>query len=139
MEGKLAFDIQLSDFTFEEIPPSDADDRGNFLDLQIPQYVRHHHLDSESKARLQVAARASAKLSLSGLAGLYCYFMAQAHSWMTDGGIAGWLIPSEFMDVNYGRALKAYLLRDVTLLRIHRFDRNDVQFDDALVSLRWCG
>ena len=38
------------------------------------------------------------------------------------------------MDVNYGRELKAYLLREVTLLRIHRFDPTDVQFDDALVS-----
>jgi adenine-specific DNA-methyltransferase len=71
---------------------------------------------------------------LSGLSGLYCYFMALAHGWMAEGGVAGWLIPSEFMDVNYGRALKAYLLREVTLLHIHRFDPNDVQFDDALVS-----
>src|SRR5262245_18909416 len=30
--------------------------------------------------------------------------------------------------------LKRYLLNRVTLLRIHRFDPNDVQFDDALVS-----
>jgi len=38
------------------------------------------------------------------------------------------------MDVNYGRAVKEYLLARVTLLRIHRFDPQDVQFDDALVS-----
>lgn len=48
--------------------------------------------------------------------------------------MAGWLIPSEFMDVNYGRRLKQYLLREVTLLHIYRFDPNNVQFDDALVS-----
>ena len=53
---------------------------------------------------------------------------------MSKDGVAGWLIPSEFMDVNYGSALKTYLLSNVTLLRIHRFDPNDVQFDDALVS-----
>jgi hypothetical protein len=38
------------------------------------------------------------------------------------------------MDVNYGKAVKKYLLQQVTLLRIHRFDPNDVQFGDALVS-----
>ncbi|MCI0421925.1 MAG: SAM-dependent DNA methyltransferase, partial [Acidobacteria bacterium] len=54
--------------------------------------------------------------------------------WMKNGGIAGWLIPSEVMDVNYGRAIKEYLLTKVTLLRIHRFDPVDVQFGDALVS-----
>ena len=100
----------------------------------LPIYVRHHHLTGEDKARLQAAAEAAAHVRLPGLAGLYCYFMALAHSWLADGGVAGWLIPSEFMEVNYGRALKAYLLREVTLLHIHRFDPNDVQFDDALVS-----
>ena len=73
-------------------------------------------------------------LRLSGQAGLYAHFMLQAHAWMRRGALAGWLIPSEFMDVNYGRELKAYLLRQVTLLRIHRFDPSEGQFDDALVS-----
>lgn len=53
---------------------------------------------------------------------------------MTDGGIAEWLIPSEFMDVNFGTAIKQYLLSDVTLLHIHRYDPEKVQFDDALVT-----
>ena len=73
-------------------------------------------------------------MKISGLAGLYCHFLGLSHAWMTDGGIAGWLIPSEFMDVNYGQAVKRYLLDRVTLLHIHRFDPNDVQFADALVS-----
>ena len=38
------------------------------------------------------------------------------------------------MDVNYGVTVKRYLLDKVTLLHIHRFDPNDVQFGDALVS-----
>ena len=38
------------------------------------------------------------------------------------------------MDVNYGSALKEYLLNHVDLIRIHRFDSNEVQFEDALVS-----
>jgi hypothetical protein len=38
------------------------------------------------------------------------------------------------MDVNYGKAVKHYLLSRVTLLHIHRFDPNGVQFADALVS-----
>jgi len=73
-------------------------------------------------------------MRLSGLAGLYCYFMGLSYAWMADNCIAGWLIPSEFMDVNYGEGVKRYLLHRVTLLRIHRFNPNDVQFADALVS-----
>lgn len=123
--------ITLGDFTDQAVPRVEAD-RANLL-ICNPPYVRHHHLTSGAKARLQEAAR-EARVELSGLAGLYCYFMALSHSWLSEGGVAGWLIPSEFMDVNYGRALKAYLLREVTLLHVHRFDPKNVQFDDALVS-----
>lgn len=125
-------EITLGDFTRQTPPAADAG-RANLL-ICNPPYVRHHHLSGEEKLRLQEAARRVAHVELSGLAGLYCYFMALSHDWMSEGGVAGWLIPSEFMDVNYGKALKAYLLREVTLLHIHRFDPNDVQFDDALVS-----
>ncbi len=38
------------------------------------------------------------------------------------------------MDVNHGTALKRYLTDRVTLIRAHRFDPDDVQFGDALVS-----
>lgn len=124
--------ITLADFTRQPLPVVDKH-RSNLL-ICNPPYVRHHHLSAEDKTRLRVAAKETADLALSGLSGLYCYFMALAHGWMSEGCVAGWLIPSEFMDVNYGRALKAYLLREVTLLHIHRFDPNDVQFDDALVS-----
>lgn len=59
---------------------------------------------------------------------------------MQENGLAGWLIPGEFMGVNYGRQLKRYLLDQVTLLRVHRFDPEEVQFQDALVSsaVLWC-
>jgi adenine-specific DNA-methyltransferase len=124
--------ITLADFT-RQAPPADDKHRANLL-ICNPPYVRHHHINREDKTRLKAAAQETAHLALSGLSGLYCYFMALAHGWMSEGSVAGWLIPSEFMDVNYGRALKAYLLREVTLLHIHRFDPNDVQFDDALVS-----
>jgi hypothetical protein len=73
-------------------------------------------------------------LKLIGLAGLYCYFLLISHGWLANDGLAGWLIPSEFMDVNYGKQVKHYLLQQVTLLRIHRFDPDEVQFGDALVS-----
>ena len=122
-------DIKIADFTQTQPP----DDGFNLL-ICNPPYVRHHHLGGDEKRRLQVKSEEAAGVKLSGLAGLYCHFLALSHRWMSVDGIAGWLIPSEFMDVNYGRELKHYLLEEVTLLRIHRFDPNDVQFDDALVS-----
>jgi adenine-specific DNA-methyltransferase len=124
-------DYQLTDFTRVSAPVSNSQ-KFNLI-VCNPPYVRHHHINGQ-KERLHEQALVAANMKLSGLAGLYCYFMALCHGWMQENGVAVWLIPSEFMDVNYGQAVKDYLLREVSLLRIHRFDPKDVQFDDALVS-----
>ncbi|MCX6938859.1 MAG: Eco57I restriction-modification methylase domain-containing protein [Verrucomicrobia bacterium] len=102
--------------------------------LANPPYVRHHHLDRDEKLRLHALVLQRTGLKISGLAGLYVYFLLLATTWMEKGGIAAWLIPSEFMDVNYGAPLREFLATQVTLRRIHRFDPAEVQFDDALVS-----
>jgi predicted RNA methylase len=104
------------------------------LILTNPPYVRHHHLDRKDKERLQHLSYRMTGIAVNGLAGLYVYFLLLATAWMEEGGFAAWLIPSEFMDVNYGRALRRFLTERVSLLRVHRFDPNNVQFDDALVS-----
>src|ERR1700722_6567220 len=118
--------LRLEDFTAAAAPVRGAA-RYNLL-ICNPPYVRHHHLQSTVKARLQRQSLIATGVRLSGLAGLYAHFITVAHPWMSEDAIAGWLIPSEFMDVNYGRELKHYLLHTVTLLRIHRFDPTEVQF-----------
>ena len=124
-------DIHIGDFTQAEVPKGDG--KFNLL-ICNPPYIRHHYIVNHEKQRLKACARDASGIKINGLAGLYCYFLAMGHTWMTDGGLAGWLLPSEFMDVNYGAAVKQYLLDKVTLLHIHRFDPSNVQFDDALVS-----
>lgn len=104
------------------------------LILSNPPYVRHHHLSIVEKQRLGALAETITGSKLSGLSGLYCYFLLTAHDWLADNGLAVWLIPSEFMDVNYGTVVKRYLTEQVSLIQIHRFCPADVQFDDALVS-----
>lgn len=126
--SETGLEVSTTDFT-----KSRPDAR---FDLVIcnPPYVRHHHINAKDKPRLQMETTEACGSKIGGLAGLYCYFLGLSQAWLSDGAISGWLIPSEFMDVNYGRGVKHYLLHRVTLLRIHRFDPNDVQFDDALVS-----
>lgn len=124
--------VVLGDFT-ERSPPSAESSKFNLV-ISNPPYVRHHHIDRSAKQALQRRVAERMNLQTSGLAGLYTHFMLLSQQWMTSGGIGAWLIPAEFMDVNYGDAVRKFLLERVTLLRIHRFSPNDVQFDDALVS-----
>lgn len=118
-------------FTFIEFESNQS-----HFDLVItnPPYVRHHHFSSETKKQYQEKALNSLGVSVSGLAGLYIYYILLCDQLLRDGAVASWLIPSEFLYVNYGRALREYLHNHVSLIRIHRFEAQNVQFDDALVS-----
>ncbi|MBF2064788.1 MAG: N-6 DNA methylase [Calothrix sp. C42_A2020_038] len=125
-------ELNISDFTLA-IPPKAEEKKANLL-ICNPPYVRHHHLSRGEKLRLQSQSQKIAGIKLSQLASLYCHFLCIADAWMASNCIAGWLIPSGFMDVNYGQQIRNYLLNNVTLLRVHQFCPDDVQFDDALVS-----
>lgn len=130
--GDAGLEIVNGDFT--RVVTSASRPHSPNLILANPPYVRHHHLAREDKERLQALVYRMTGFEISGLAGLYVYFLFLATAWMEDGGYAAWLIPSEFMDVNYGSTVKRFLTNRVTLIRAHRFDPDEVQFDDALVS-----
>ncbi len=124
--------MQVDDFT-KALPPRSESARYNLV-ICNPPYVRHHHLSQTQKRELQAAVARYLNIEMKGLSGFYTYFMLLSQAWMAKDCDGAGLIPSEFMDVNYGRKVKQFLLEKVTLHRIHRFDPNEVQFADALVS-----
>ena len=121
-------DMRLRDFTQAEAPKG----AGKFnLVICNPPYVRHHHIAAGEKQRLQRRAKESCGAEINGLAGLYCYCPGLSHAWISEGGLAGWLIPSEFMDVNDGASVKHWLLDTVRLPHIHRSDPKNVRSANA--------
>ncbi len=128
--AETRLNLIVQDFT--KAVPKDGD-KANLI-ICNPPYIRHHHLSLSQKMYLRQEVEKETGIRLNGLSGFYCYYILLADKWMSEDALAGWLIPSEFMDVNYGLGLKKYLTERVTLLRIHRFDPQDVQFSDAYVS-----
>ncbi len=104
------------------------------LIISNPPYSRHHHVPVDYKKILQARIKSNYGIELSGLSGLYCYFIILSTLWLEEGGLSCWLVPSEFLSVNYGRGLKRFLLENVDLMAIHTFDNENTQFEDALVS-----
>lgn len=121
-------EIRLEDFL-----KAKPQQRYNLL-IANPPYSRHHHIDKDEKSRLQQCVKLATGIRISGLASLYCYFIMLTSCWLEDGALSMWLVPSEFLDVNYGQAVKQFLLENVDLVRIHRFLPEDIQFADALVT-----
>ncbi|TMC14962.1 MAG: SAM-dependent DNA methyltransferase [Chloroflexi bacterium] len=124
--------VHIADFT-KATPPAADENKANLL-ICNPPYVRHHYLSKAEKQRLQKKGEQITGVKLGEQTGLYGHFLLISHAWMAHSALAGWLIPSEFMDVRYGQQIKQYLLKKVTLLHIHCFKQDHVQFNDALVS-----
>jgi methylase of polypeptide subunit release factors len=124
-------DVRTADFCRAQ-PPTGGRGRATLL-VCNPPYVRHHHLAAARKEDLGRRVRALG-FGLSGLAGLHGYFLLLADPWLARGGVGVWIVPAEVLDVGYGRDLRAYLAREVTLLRVHRFDPAVPRFSEALVT-----
>lgn len=104
------------------------------LVISNPPYVRHHKLDKEFKRNYSKQIKEKFGITVSGLADLYIYFTILSHTFIKDDGFGVWLLPSEFLDVKYGDSLKKYLLNNVELLQIHRYDPNKSMFNDAEIT-----
>lgn len=102
--------------------------------ISNPPYSRHHHLSQSEKRFYSQLAVSFSGVSLSGLAGLHAYFLLVGTGMLKTGGVGSWLIPSELFSVNYGKPIRTFLTENVTLERIHFFDSENLQFDDALVT-----
>lgn len=91
------------------------------LILANPPYLRHQKIGAKYKEQLRERSSVRTGMVVSGLSGLYVYFLLLCDAWMEKDGIAAWLIPSEFMQTDYGIAIKKYLTERVQLLRIHQY------------------
>jgi len=120
-------DVMFGDYLhMERLPPRN-------LILANPPYLRHQAIEPKYKMELRERASVMMGTRIDARAGLYVYFMLLSHQWMADGAVAAWLIPSEFMQTTYGKAVRRYLTHRVRLVRVHRFDYAAQQFENARV------
>lgn len=120
-------DIREGDYLhMEELPTRN-------LILANPPYLRHQGIPAKYKEELRQRASCDIGVRVSARSGQYVYFILLSHKWMQSGAVAAWLIPSEFMQTGYGKALRYYFSKKVQLVRIHQFDTNSPQFENAEV------
>jgi hypothetical protein len=83
-----------------------------------PPYVRHH--DITSKRKTWYAARfANLGIKASALAGLHLHFFLQTRLLASEGDIGSFITSAEWLDVNYGSALRRLLLHDLGGIALH--------------------
>jgi SAM-dependent methyltransferase len=94
-----------ADYTQTAIP----EHTGRTAFIGNPPYVRHHDLAPDAKAWARLAAGRFGT-RLSGLAGLHAYFFLATALHGRPGDIGCFVTSSEWLDVNYGGAVRHLLL-----------------------------
>lgn len=117
--------IQLKDYMFN--------DWENHYDGIVcnPPYFKFH--DYENKTTLKEIEE-KLGLKLNGFTNLYTLFLLKSAYQLNSGGRAAYIIPSEFLNSDYGKLVKSYLIKNKLLRYILIFDFEENVFDDALTT-----
>lgn len=99
-----------------------------------PPYVRHHHISPDLKAWARRSANELGWSRWSGLAGLHAIFFMAVVSKSAPGDVGCLLTSSEWLDVNYGRAMRDALLNGAGGRSVHILHPKARAFDDAMTT-----
>jgi len=106
--------IMVKDYRNVRLPAS----AGSTAFVGNPPYVRHHGISEEWKA--WYAARfAKLGIKASALAGLHLHFFLQTRLLARRGDIGAFITSAEWLDVNYGAALRELFLTELGGVALH--------------------
>jgi hypothetical protein len=97
-----------------------------------PPYL--NHADIAAKAGLAALVSAETGLRPSGLSNLYIYFLVRLAKQLSAGGRMAAIVPAEFLDSTYGRAVKRHLLRTDLLRAVVSFGSGASIFEGAMTT-----
>lgn len=96
-----------------------------------PPYFKFH--DYKNKKALEEIKK-RLEVNLSGFTNIYTLFLLKSIYQLKDNGRAAYIIPSEFLNSDYGKSVKEYLIKSNVLKHIIIFDFQEKLFDDALTT-----
>lgn len=127
LTGRVA--VRVEDFRDAVLPPVP----GPTLFIGNPPYVRHHGIEARWKD-WYAEAMAAHGIRASRLAGLHLHFFARILALAQPGDQGCLITAAEWLDVNYGDALRRLLLGPLGLRSLDVIDPAIAVFDDALTS-----
>jgi len=117
--------INLSDFMY-----NDWDNKYDGI-ICNPPYINFHDYDNKN-ILYKIEKRISFKLN--GLTNLYTLFLVKSIFQLNENGRAAFIIPSEFLNSDFGKLIKSYLIKSKTLRHIAVINFEENIFDDALTT-----
>lgn len=121
--------VLVADFREIALPPVE----GATLFIGNPPYVRHHDIDTRWK-HWYSSRLATRGIRGTQLAGLHAHFLVKTIDLARDGDLVCYVTASEWLDTEYGRALRELLLQQGRNVQLVLLNRNALAFDDAMTT-----
>jgi predicted RNA methylase len=121
--------VCLCDYRNLTLPPI----AGSTLFIGNPPYVRHHDIDEKWKTWF-VATASRFGLVASKLAGLHVHFFFKTRELAQPGDFGAFITAAEWLDVNYGSALRSMLTDGLGGTAVHVIDPKAQPFADTLTT-----
>lgn len=96
-----------------------------------PPYLKFHDYDNINIIK---EVEDNLKVKFNGFTNLYTLFLLKSIYQLKHEGRAAFIIPSEFLNSDYGKLIKKYLLQSRVLRHIFIIDFKENIFDDALTT-----
>lgn len=96
-----------------------------------PPYFKFHDYDNKNILK---EIEKNLKCKLNGFTNLYTLFLLKSIHQLNSNGRCAYIIPSEFLNSDYGKLVKSYLIKSKTLRHIIVIDFEENVFDDALTT-----
>jgi adenine-specific DNA-methyltransferase len=97
-----------------------------------PPYLKHHRINGKAHAGPSVAALTGYALPVT--TNSCCLFLFRARALLAHPGRCAFIIPSEFLNADYGVQVKRHLAADPAFRGIIAFDFHTLVFEDALTT-----
>ena len=122
--------VVVGDYREVELPPRGA---GRKLFIGNPPYVRHHDIEPVWKNWYAAGAKGLG-VNASKLAGLHLHFFVRTLQLAQSGDCGIFITAAEWLDVNYGSALRRLLLDRLGAISIQAIDPKALPFADAFTT-----
>lgn len=96
-----------------------------------PPYFKFHDYDNKNILK---EVKTNLKCKLNGFTNIYTLFLLKSIYQLNKNGRCAYIIPSEFLNSDYGKLVKSYLIKSKTLRHIIVIDFEENVFDDALTT-----
>lgn len=97
-----------------------------------PPYYKHHFINNKEKVFQSICVKTYYQFSIQ--TNIYCWFLIKSIKLLAENGRLAFIIPSEFMNSNYGEKVKSYIKDSGVLLHLININFEENVFDNAMTT-----